>query len=324
MPVTQNAKCAEAHVGTFNDIAGNQRNMHNTKIAINQSDHSDKEILAKLDPVNYNRHYLQPCMEDTRQDIRKRIDDWLDDPIAAKNIRGSRAVLALESPPSLPAYNLALSNPAALWRTIAHQLARSDPKFASTIIKTLNVNLVDPQRPNIEDHFDSLIVEPLKACFNEQLQDRRYPVIVVDASDECHDFSQESQRTALLDTLAQWPGALPPAFKLIIASRVERIPFDFREVCQDIVLPIRDQVTSTTTDDINTFFHNRFAEIKKRFSSLRNTDWPGSQVIQQLTGRAAGLFIWAETAMRFIGRGDPQHQLSLILSGEYLDDQYVS
>ncbi|EGN96232.1 hypothetical protein SERLA73DRAFT_59573, partial [Serpula lacrymans var. lacrymans S7.3] len=67
----------------------------------------------------------------------------------------------------------ALSNPAALWRTIAHQLARSDPKFASTIIKTLNVNLVDPQRPNIEDHFDSLIVEPLKACFNEQLQDRR-------------------------------------------------------------------------------------------------------------------------------------------------------
>ncbi|EGN96210.1 hypothetical protein SERLA73DRAFT_185850 [Serpula lacrymans var. lacrymans S7.3] len=115
---------------------------------------------------------------------------------------------------------------------------------------------------------------------------------------------------------------LSQAFKLIIASRDDRIPPDFCEACQDVVLPTGDHVTPTATADINTSNMKRFSEVKKKFRSLRTTSRPGPQVIQQLTTRAAGLFIWAETVMRFIGRGDPQHQLSLIISGESLDDQH--
>ncbi|EGO20134.1 hypothetical protein SERLADRAFT_477452 [Serpula lacrymans var. lacrymans S7.9] len=214
----------------------------------------------------------------------------------------------------------ALSNPTALWRTIADQIAKFDPMFKSIIIKTLKDNLVDPQRPNIHDHFDSLIVESINAYFKEDQQDQRYPVFVVDALDECGESSEEPQRKALLETLTEW-SSLSKMFKLIITSRDDRIPSKFREACEDVVLPTGDHVTHTATDDIRAFFNNRFGELKDKFRTLRTTDWPGTEVVEQLTDRAAGLFIWAETAMRFLEKGDPQTRLKIIRSGGPLDIQ---
>ncbi|EGN94771.1 hypothetical protein SERLA73DRAFT_162851 [Serpula lacrymans var. lacrymans S7.3] len=303
MPFTQTGSYAEANIDNYQDIG---RDQLNANITINQSGASDEVILARLNPVDYNRHYVQPCMDGTRQDIFDRIDIWLADP-SAKNIlwikgspgAGKSAIASslnsqLSNKGILGGFfsfrrgDASLSNPAALWRTIAHELAQFDLRIASTIIETLKSGRLNPQRPNIKDHFNSLIVESLNANYGEDQQHHTYPVIVVDALDECDDSSGESQREALLDTLTQW-SKLSKAFKLIITSRDDRIPSDFREACEDIVLPTGNQVTSTATADIR---------------------------------RAAGLFIWAETAMRFLEKGDPLKRLEIIRSGGPLDIEH--
>jgi len=80
--------------------------------------------------------------------------------------------------------DISLSNPAALWCTVAHDLARYDTSFASILVEMLKVGTVDLGRPDVASHFQFLIKEPLMRrheCFSFE----EIPVIVVDALDEC-------------------------------------------------------------------------------------------------------------------------------------------
>ena len=52
------------------------------------------------------------------------------------------------------------------------------------------------------------------------------------------------------------------------------------------------------------------------YSLLTQPDWPGDEAIHTLVQRAAGLFIWAATACRFIDGHDPWRQLDLLLRGD--------
>ena len=64
--------------------------------------------------------------------------------------------------------------------------------------------------------------------------------------------------------------------------------------------------------DIRRFLEQRFAEI----GGLSLADWPGERVLDILTTRAAGLFIWAETVVRFVERDLPDEQLEHVLNGD--------
>ncbi|EGN95156.1 hypothetical protein SERLA73DRAFT_95850, partial [Serpula lacrymans var. lacrymans S7.3] len=268
-------------------------------------------------------------MEGTRKDIFETINDWLDDPNAHKNIlwiKGSpgagksaiasslvsqlRAARRLGGSFSFRRGDTILSNPASLWRTVAFDLARFNSDFASAIVSALKDGRVDPLRPDIKNHFDVLIKQPLKSV----QQDQSYLAVVVDALDECGDASKNPQRKNLISTLTQW-STFHKTMKLIITSRDDRLPESFREVCQQIVLPTGDKVTPTASADIDMFFTARFEELKEDFPSLAQAGWPGSPVMHQLTTRAAGLFIWAETVMRFIEEGNPEELLTMLLSG---------
>jgi hypothetical protein len=70
------------------------------------------------------------------------------------------------------------------------------------------------------------------------------------------------------------------------------------------------------SDDIRLFLRTCFGEISERYPSL--SKWPGESMIERLTRRAAGLFIWAETLVRFVdnGRCFPRRQLDLVLQGD--------
>jgi len=179
-----------------------------------------------------------------------------------------------------------LSDPAAVWRTITHDLARYDDSFALLLVEALKSGEVDPGRPDIASHFTSLIMEPLMKR-HEHSPPHAIPVIVIDAFDECgSDPLQINQRKAFLDTVTHW-SRLPGTFKLVVTGRDERVPRSFRTSCKQIDLPTGEEVTMDARQDIRRFFSQRFAEIGG--PSLAN--WPGEKVLDILTTRAAGLFI---------------------------------
>jgi len=314
---------ADARYSTFNNIAGNQHITY-----ANHAPQSEK-ILATLKPVERGGYYVSQCMKGTREDIFKNIDQWLDDvdapnvlwlsgiPGAGKSAIASSLVSKLTRHRRLGSSfffrrgDVTLSDPAALWRTITFNLAKSSSVFASILIRVLEQREVDPDRPDITSHFQYLIQEPLMASYDHSLS-YSIPVILVDALDECDsDRSQPAQRKVLLDTLTQW-SRFPRALKLIVTGRDDRVPESFRAICQQIVLPTGGDVSADANNDIRRFFEERFTEI----GGSSFLEWPGKQVLDALTTRAAGLFIWAETVVKFVEQGFPDERLKLVLKGE--------
>jgi hypothetical protein len=207
--------------------------------------------------------------------------------------------------------NASLSDPSVVWRTVAYDLARFHPGMNDSLVGVLKG--VDPGR-NLALQFQRLIAEPLTKSRYELLSNP--PVVVLDALDECgSDRSQSDERRRLLETLTQWR-SFPRTFKLIVTSRDERLPISFRQSCRTIVLHTGNRVASETTRDIRHFLEKRFTHITENYSSLRK--WPGERIIDRLADRSAGLFIWAETLIRFVGneKYPPDEQLDLVLRGD--------
>jgi hypothetical protein len=318
--------------------------------------------------------------------------------------------------------DVALSDPANLWRTVAFDLAQRNAPIADKVIKNLEEGKVDPTRQDIRSHFTWLIEDPIAAWWKRyemtqtewmewlagqesypQAQERhkqaqeRYPqaheryrqaherykqaherykraqketqkvhvegqaiakdtfdeaeeeydmekrvwdrinkdprdlvdaieklsirgtVVILDALDECgSDNSQSTQRRIFMDTITRW-STFPPPFKLIVTSRDQDITPAFRNQCHHIALETGDLVNAEANLDIQRFFEQRFADIASSYCPTLPS-WPGEAIIKRLTERAAGLFIWAETVIRFVEQGFPKDQLDLILNGAFREE----
>jgi hypothetical protein len=296
-----------------------------------QVDH-DEKILATLMPVERGGH-IHGCMNGTRKDVLSSVDDWLNDfTIDTRNIlllsgspgSGKSTIAAsmvsdldrrkrLGSSFAFKHSEASLSDPTAVWRTVASDLARFHPSVKDSLVEILG--RVEPGRADIDLQFQRLIEESLMQ--NVKKLSHNPPVVVLDALDECgSDRSLFGQRRQLFDTLRKWSN-LPRAFKLIVTTRDERLPSSFRDVCRHVVLETGGRVTPMASDDIRLFLRTRFGEISERYPSL--STWPGGLTIERLTRRAAGLFIWAETLVRFVDNGKcfPKHQLDLVLRGDF-------
>jgi NACHT domain len=357
-----NAQYTDARHGRFTHIIHNQH--------ISNTTSSAETLLNSLKPVRFRR-FVMPCMKGTREGVFQRIDSWLDD-FDVHNILlisgcpgvGKSAIMSsLESRLRtigrcsasffFDRGDASLSDPTALWRTIASDLARKYPSVATRLLKNLQDGKVDPGRPDIDLHFKYLIEEPLSYVWvsattsstenegqdarkadnelldgmglaaGEQLENSnrtiKPPVIIIDALDEC--CSDDSQRNVLFNTLTSW-SHLHPSVKLVVTSRDERIPPSFVNVCDHIVLETGDLVSSEENDDIQTFMEYHFAQITSRYPSLPPT-WPGHSTIKRLTECAAGLFIWADTAVKYIEQGIATEQLDLILAGHFREGNRI-
>jgi hypothetical protein len=104
--------------------------------------------------------------------------------------------------------------PAALWRTVAFDLARKYPNVRRTIVAKLNEDEIGPSTANIYVLFRHLIHEPLTA--STDIPTGRLPVIVINALDECGGYNGQHShhRTGLLHTIKSW-SSLPFKFKLV-------------------------------------------------------------------------------------------------------------
>jgi hypothetical protein len=165
----------------------------------------------------------------------------------------------------------------------------------------------DPAWPDIAAHFKYLIKEPL-IHFSSPAS----LAVVFDALDECgSNVSQAGQRRIFIDTLAQW-SSLSQQYKLIVTRRNDRVPETFRAVCRRITLSTGPEADKDANADIRHFFKMRFAD----FRDCLGPELQGGSVLDQLTTRAAGLFIWADTVVRFMEQGVHEMRLQRVLSGD--------
>lgn len=197
------------------------------------------------------------------------------------------------------------NDPALVVRTLAYQLGSFHPpigKSISTAIASTPTILLSP----IRFQFDNLLVTPLTSL---NLPPSSCIVFVLDALDEC---GTAVDREALLEVLTEGSVHLPSNFRFIVTSRADAdIQFAFQPYPHILMLEL--SLTSANSHrDISTYFRYSMALIRRKKKRL-GTDWPGKHNIQALTERAAGLFIWASTASRFINGHDPQKRLDIIL-----------
>jgi hypothetical protein len=270
-------------------------------------------------------------MDGTRQNIFSRIDDWIDDfnapnilwikghPGAGKSAIASSLVERLSQSRRLGAAfffqrdNSTMATSNALWRMVSFELGRRYPGVRKSLVAKLRADEIQPTTLNTDNLFRSCIFDPLVS--SEDIPIGRLPVVVVDALDECGGIEGQSsaQRRALMRTLDDW-SKLPAKFKLVVTSRGER---DIERALRNtnhisIAVNTGDIVDIHSSNDIKTYFKEEFRRIISDYPDSLNDEWPGELMIDTLAKKAAGLFIWAKTLIRFIDMGPPKTQLEMI------------
>ncbi|KIM25035.1 hypothetical protein M408DRAFT_226597 [Serendipita vermifera MAFF 305830] len=273
-------------------------------------------------------------MEGTRQDILAAISSWVDDlnapnilwlkgypgvgksAVASSVVERLRLLMRLGSSFFFRRDNANDMTPNALWRVVAYDLARQYSPIKEKIVAALKVDEAIPTTVNVDKLFCQLILNPIIA--SENMIKGALPVIVIDGLDECGglDGQYSEHRKSLLQTLKNW-SRLSSSFKLLVTSRDESdINQCFSTTSHQLVeIPAGISVEAQTSVDIATFLEYRFQKIARKYPKSLSLDWPGRQVIQELTAMAQGLFIWVIVITNLADRGDPEERLSQILRG---------
>ena len=275
-------------------------------------------------------------MEGTRTNVIAKINNWIDDvhsrnifwlkgsPGAGKSTISATMVAQLRAESRLGSYFFfksghdALGNPINLWRTFSSDLAMFDPHLRTKILEALKTRRVDPSVPDINAHFQHLIREPLQSTVRSL---SKYPVFIIDAVDEC---ATSEHRKMFLETLKRW-AELPCQLRLLLTSRdYHDIATALRSVSFSHVLRTGDLVDPNSDHDIRVYLSTHLQHIATsvEYDEILSPDWPGPVVIEELTKRAAGLFIWAATIVKLFEADieEPDQQLSLILTNSSLSD----
>jgi len=201
------------------------------------------------------------------------------------------------------------SNIRTIFPTLAFQLAYRYPQFRKELLPVLRAN-PDVGRESLCTQLEKVIVGPFKAT--------RIPtLIIIDALDECEDKEPAS---AILSMLSRYVDQIPEV-KFFITGRPEpRIRSGFRLASlrpTTEVLKLHDVERSSVDDDIKLFFQIRLSDIAKTRSDYNLTEsWPNSYDIDILSKKAAGLFIYASTVVKFVASPYhlPTERLTLIIS----------
>ena len=201
------------------------------------------------------------------------------------------------------------SNLRAIFPTLAFQLAYQYPQFRKELLHVLKAR-PDVGRGSLCSQMEMLVVRPLKAAHISTL-------IVIDALDECKD---EEPASAILSVLSRYVDKIPHV-KFFITGRPEpRIRSGFRLTSLrpiTEVFRLHDVERSLVDHDIKLYFRTQLADIAKTRSDCDFAEgWPNSSDVGVLCRKAAGLFIYASTVVKFVAfrHRAPTEQLERIIS----------
>ena len=269
----------------------------------------------------------QGCLRGTRQDVLGDIDRWLTSELDQRIFwlnglagTGKSTIAQTFAETSFADGKLGASffcsrdfvdrsNLQIIFPTLSFQLAYQYPPFRKELLQVLRA-VPDVGQESLCSQMETLIVGPLKATSIETL-------IIIDALDECKD---EEPASAILSILSRYVGDIP-SVKFFITGRPEaRIRSGFRlEPLRPIteVLRLHDVERTSVDADIKLYFRVRLTEVSKARSDCDFTqEWPSSHDIDVLCGKAAGLFIYASTVIKFSASKHhvPTERLTLIVS----------
>jgi hypothetical protein len=190
------------------------------------------------------------------------------------------------------------SNPNLVFPTIARQLGIINNAFATEVSRTSELH-PDTFYSALSHQLEMLLVKPLNA-----VKDQFPPcMVVLDALDECKDgFSTSIILSSLMHHIIKLP-----AIRFLITSRPEpNITQGFRrKELQAVTQPFNlyEEALGTVEKDIELYLTENLHGMRERYE-LEDT-WPTSPDIKSLARLSEGLFIYAATAVKFIG--DPAH-----------------
>ncbi|CAE6410693.1 unnamed protein product, partial [Rhizoctonia solani] len=174
--------------------------------------------------------------------------------------------------------------------SIAYQLARFSPQFQSALSAVIEKDR-GAHHKVLDQQFEALIMKPLLAVLAAGSLVTRRMVVVIDALDECD--NRDSTRTILKLLLNK---AVDLPIKFIVSSRPE--PQIREEMTNERVrsrLVLHELDTGNVRTDIKTYLQDELKSMKPP---------PEEAQIAALVDRAGILFIYAATAVRYIGYGN--------------------
>ncbi|KAF7979625.1 hypothetical protein HWV62_41573 [Athelia sp. TMB] len=276
------------------------------------------DILRGLKPANMSAAERSPCLPGTQQARLKEVIDWLMTP-SDQNIlwlhgaaglgkstiantiaehfgglhrRGAFLLFDRNSPLE--------SAPSRVITTLAFQLAQQNAAICSAVSAA-----IDQQPQLVSDplgtQFKSLLVEPL--CIAAKHIDGPI-IIILDALDECGDAPS---RRKLLDMLSQDFKQLPDNFRILITSRPDHDIKGALGSCSHIHTI---DLSIASDADMRIYIKHEMGQYYKNHHEIDELpiNWPGEEVIGRLVSYAAGLFIWAATAMKLLFNADDPHR----------------
>ena len=201
------------------------------------------------------------------------------------------------------------SNLQTIFPTLAFQLAYQYPHFRKELLRVVRTS-PDVGRESLCSQMEKLIVHPFKTTHIQTL-------IIIDALDECEDKEPAS---ALLSILSRFVDQIP-GVKFFITGRPEpRVRSGFRlAALRPIteVFKLHDVERSSVDNDIRLFLNIHLANIAKQQSHSDLTEgWPSPSDINILCVKAAGLFVYASTVIKFVSSQyhQPSKRLALLVS----------
>jgi len=267
----------------------------------------------------YDDQGKPPCDEDTRVDILADITTWVNDispgsrnifwmtgdpgcgksAITASLARYSKDAGTLWAQFFINRNNEATTNPRVYFPSIARQIAEHSP---NKVVEKAVYDILK-ERPSL---LDRMSLDQARILFVQVVEvacdlDRRKPVVIV------IDGLDETNRKSLKDTATIFSKLFKelkrPNAKVFISSRTDdeiTKPF-YRSLHsnKDHVVHLHlDTSDLSCMEDVSKYLSRNLQRLIEE-RDLNWEVWPGQERFEKLCHRAAGLFIWAVTAVRF-------------------------
>jgi len=193
------------------------------------------------------------------------------------------------------------SNARLIIPVMAHALARTSPPIRIKVIQAIedDPTLAEPTYGIMKKQFEQLIYNPIRTT--ARTVDKLYKVLVIDAIDECIDPRVVSAFIKLVLGLAS---EIP--LKVFISSRDEspiRHAFSSGDnKAKNFYL--HDIEKDVVQKDIRKYLETSLANIRDEHCHGTAEKWPLKPELEGLIARSGTLFIYAATAVRYIGDGD--------------------
>ncbi|KAJ6545263.1 WD40-repeat-containing domain protein [Mycena capillaripes] len=205
-----------------------------------------------------------------------------------------------------------LTNPTLVFPTLAFQLAQVDVALKSSIGQVLQSD-TDCAYAGMQIQLQKLITDPLSTTFSSIKRKRL--VFILDALDECRD----EERTANIVELLLSHLRLMPFVRVLLTSRpesnIQRAFIGPAEHNEYILHNIEETVVQ---DDIRLYLREKLKAISSKLglssaSVGQEPKWPRQEDIETLVQMSGTLFVYAATAVRFIGARNPVRQMQILL-----------